>query len=82
MDAYWACMEKAMNTFTEHTSGAATDSWTGEELSSFLTKYFLKGKRIDLFTGTGAGSMKPAKALSLASLTAIKVGEFKGCPPG
>jgi 3D (Asp-Asp-Asp) domain-containing protein len=42
----------------------------------------IKGKRIDLFTGTGAGSMKPAKALSLASLTAIKVGEFKGCPPG
>ena len=41
----------------------------------------IKGKRIDLYTGSGAGSMKPAKALSLASLTAVKVGEFKGCPP-
>ena len=42
----------------------------------------IKGKRIDLFTGAGAGSMKPARGLNLASLTAVKVGEFKGCPPG
>jgi len=41
----------------------------------------IKGKRIDLYTGTGARSMSQAKALNLASLTAIKVGEFKGCPP-
>jgi 3D (Asp-Asp-Asp) domain-containing protein len=41
----------------------------------------IKGKRIDLYTGAGARSMNPAKALNLASLTAIKVGEFKGCPP-
>ena len=42
----------------------------------------VKGKRIDLFTGSGAGSMRPARGLNLASLTAVKVGEFKGCPPG
>ena len=42
----------------------------------------IKGKRSDLFTGAGAGSMKPAKSLSLANITAIKVGEFRGCPPG
>jgi 3D (Asp-Asp-Asp) domain-containing protein len=41
----------------------------------------IKGPRIDLFTGSGARSMSPAKALNLASLTAVKVGEFKGCPP-
>ena len=42
----------------------------------------IKGKRIDLFTGAGARSMGPARELNLASLTAVKVGEFKGCPPG
>ena len=41
----------------------------------------IKGQRIDLYTGAGARSMSPAKTLNLASLTAIKVGEFKGCPP-
>ena len=41
----------------------------------------IKGQRIDLYTGTGARSMTQARALNLASLTAIKVGEFKGCPP-
>ena len=42
----------------------------------------IKGKRIDLFTGSGAGSMGAARALNLSSLTAVKVGEFQGCPPG
>jgi 3D (Asp-Asp-Asp) domain-containing protein len=42
----------------------------------------IKGQRIDLFTGSGAGSMGAARALNLSSLTAVKVGEFKGCPPG
>lgn len=42
----------------------------------------IKGRRIDLFTGSGARSMAPARALNLSSLTAVKVGEFKGCPPG
>src|SRR3546814_10155225 len=41
----------------------------------------IKGKRIDLYTGVGAASMKAARALNLATLTAIKVGEFEGCPP-
>ena len=42
----------------------------------------IKGKRIDLYTGAGARSMTQARALNLASLTAVKVGDFKGCPPG
>jgi len=42
----------------------------------------IKGKRIDLFTGSGAGSMGPVRALNLSSLTAVKVGDFQGCPPG
>lgn len=41
----------------------------------------IKGQRIDLYTGAGARSMTQARALNLASLTAIKVGDFKGCPP-
>jgi 3D (Asp-Asp-Asp) domain-containing protein len=42
----------------------------------------IKGQRIDLFTGAGSRSMGPASGLNLASLTAVKVGDFKGCPPG
>lgn len=42
----------------------------------------IKGQRIDLYTGRGAASMKPMQKLNLANLTAVKVGEFKGCPPG
>jgi 3D (Asp-Asp-Asp) domain-containing protein len=42
----------------------------------------IKGPRIDLFTGSGAGSMAATKGLNLGSLTAVKVGDFKGCPPG
>jgi len=41
----------------------------------------IKGQRIDLFTGRGAGSMRPMMKFNLAQLSAIKVGEFKGCPP-
>lgn len=41
----------------------------------------IKGERIDLFTGKGASSMNPLKALNLKSLSAVKVGDFKGCPP-
>ncbi len=41
----------------------------------------IKGQRIDLYTGQGAGSMKPVKNLSLAKISAVKVGTFKGCPP-
>lgn len=42
----------------------------------------IKGPRIDLFTGKGASSMSPARQLNLSNLTAVKVGQFKGCPPG
>ena len=36
--------------------------------------------RIDLFTGSGPGSMKPLLKFNLATLTVAKVGEFNGCP--
>jgi 3D (Asp-Asp-Asp) domain-containing protein len=41
----------------------------------------IKGQRIDLFTGFSATSMNPLRALNLATLSAVKVGDFKGCPP-
>src|SRR5689334_10150105 len=41
----------------------------------------IKGKRIDLFTGANSKSMGPLQGLNLASLTAVKVGDFEGCPP-
>jgi 3D (Asp-Asp-Asp) domain-containing protein len=42
----------------------------------------IKGKRIDLYTGRGSASMSPMRSLNLSTLSAVKVGEFKGCPPG
>jgi 3D (Asp-Asp-Asp) domain-containing protein len=42
----------------------------------------IKGPRIDLYTGKNAGSMGPVRSLNLSSLTAVKVGDFQGCPPG
>jgi 3D (Asp-Asp-Asp) domain-containing protein len=41
----------------------------------------IKGQHIDLYTGRGAGSMGVMKGLNLTSLSAVKVGDFKGCPP-
>ncbi|WP_068874966.1 MULTISPECIES: 3D domain-containing protein [unclassified Phenylobacterium] len=41
----------------------------------------IKGQRIDLYTGHGAASMKPMQKLNLGTLTAVKVGNFAGCPP-
>jgi 3D (Asp-Asp-Asp) domain-containing protein len=41
----------------------------------------IKGQRIDLYTGRNAASMKPMQALNLTKLTAVKVGNFEGCPP-
>lgn len=41
----------------------------------------IKGERIDLFTGSGARSMQAVKMLNMAKLSAVKVGDFKGCPP-
>lgn len=40
----------------------------------------IKGARIDLFTGAGAASMKVLQSLNLATITAVKVGVFEGCP--
>ena len=41
----------------------------------------IKGQRIDLYTGHNAASMKPMQQLNLTKLTAVKVGNFEGCPP-
>ncbi len=41
----------------------------------------IKGQRIDLYTGNGSASMQPMRKLNLATLTAVKVGNFTGCPP-
>jgi 3D (Asp-Asp-Asp) domain-containing protein len=41
----------------------------------------IKGQRIDLYTGHGAASMQPMRKLNLSTLTAVKVGQFTGCPP-
>ncbi len=41
----------------------------------------IKGSKIDLFTGTGRGSMKPAMPHNLKRLTVTRAGSFKGCPP-
>ena len=41
----------------------------------------IKGQRIDLYTGSGSGSMNPMRPLNLARLTVTKTGQFKGCPP-
>jgi 3D (Asp-Asp-Asp) domain-containing protein len=38
--------------------------------------------RIDLFTGQGAGSMRPLMPLNLATVTVAMVGHFEGCPKG
>lgn len=41
----------------------------------------IKGERIDLYTGKGSSSMNPLKGLNMQKLSAVKVGDFKGCPP-
>jgi 3D (Asp-Asp-Asp) domain-containing protein len=43
----------------------------------------IKGQRIDLFTGTGAASMKAffARGLNVRQLTVQRVSSFNGCPP-
>ncbi|NEX93155.1 3D domain-containing protein [Caulobacter sp. 17J65-9] len=41
----------------------------------------IKGARIDLFTGHGKASMKPAFKFNLAKLSVSKAGTFTGCPP-
>lgn len=41
----------------------------------------IKGLKLDLFSGFGAGSMKALRGIDLSSLSVSKAGEFKGCPP-
>ena len=43
----------------------------------------IKGARVDMFTGEGSGSMRPfmSRRLNAASITAMPVGAFQGCPP-
>jgi len=40
----------------------------------------IKGNRIDLFTGSGKGSMGPMMKLNMRAVTVSKVGTFQGCP--
>jgi 3D (Asp-Asp-Asp) domain-containing protein len=41
----------------------------------------IHGQKIDLFTGAGETSMRPAMELNLKTVTVSKVGDFAGCPP-
>ena len=43
----------------------------------------IRGAMIDLYTGFGSYSMQPLmkKGLNLKTLSAHRIGEFKGCPP-
>jgi len=42
----------------------------------------IKGQRIDLYTGSGAVSMKAfyARGINKAAITARQIGQFEGCP--
>ncbi|MEJ0067147.1 MAG: 3D domain-containing protein [Caulobacteraceae bacterium] len=43
----------------------------------------VKGKHVDLFTGSGAASMQQflERGLSASAVTAVRIGMFQGCPP-
>ena len=41
----------------------------------------IKGQKIDLYTGTGRGSMNQAQRLNMRTLTIVDAGDFDGCPP-
>jgi 3D (Asp-Asp-Asp) domain-containing protein len=40
----------------------------------------IKGLRVDLFTGVTARSMQAFHTLNLATISAVRVGAFEGCP--
>ncbi|MDO8295858.1 MAG: 3D domain-containing protein [Caulobacter sp.] len=40
----------------------------------------IKGNRIDLFTGSGRGSMAPMMKLNMRAVTVSRAGTFEGCP--
>ena len=41
----------------------------------------IKGHRVDLYTGFGRGSMRPAMRFNQRTLTIADAGRFDGCPP-
>lgn len=41
----------------------------------------IKGAKVDLFTGTGRGSMQPIMRLNMRTLSIAEAGRFDGCPP-
>jgi 3D (Asp-Asp-Asp) domain-containing protein len=41
----------------------------------------IKGAKIDLYTGHGRASMRPAMSLNMKTLTIADAGDFDGCPP-
>jgi 3D (Asp-Asp-Asp) domain-containing protein len=41
----------------------------------------IKGQKIDLYTGNGRGSMRPAMPFNQRRLTLVDAGRFEGCPP-
>ena len=41
----------------------------------------VKGTKVDLFTGDGRGSMRPAMRWNTRTLTVQNAGRFEGCPP-
>ena len=41
----------------------------------------IKGQKIDLYTGHGRGSMRPAMRFNQKRLTLVDAGRFDGCPP-
>ena len=41
----------------------------------------IKGRKIDLYTGQGRGSMQQAMVLNMRTLTIADAGRFDGCPP-
>lgn len=41
----------------------------------------IKGQRVDLYTGNGRGSMRPAMRFNQRRLTIADAGRFQGCPP-
>jgi 3D (Asp-Asp-Asp) domain-containing protein len=41
----------------------------------------IRGQKIDLFTGHGRGSMRPAMRFNQQRVTIVDAGRFDGCPP-
>lgn len=59
-DEFYACLDKALSTFALHADGKSKDWFEPEELGNFLTKYFLKGKKISPGLAHQATTLKQA----------------------